>query len=80
MRHFIGFPWYVCELQTSKFGGSPLDFLDQTLMHDLSSTTEISFLIIVNASPSTHMSRKPISSTIACKHALASVIVGFEVF
>ncbi|MBA0846842.1 hypothetical protein Goshw_008170, partial [Gossypium schwendimanii] len=64
MHRFIGFPWYVFELQTSKLEGSPLDFLDQTSMHDLSSTAAISFLIAVNASLSTHMSWKPISSTI----------------
>ncbi|TYG98659.1 hypothetical protein E1A91_A10G126700v1 [Gossypium mustelinum] len=34
----------------------------------------VSFLMTVNASPSTHISRKPISSAMvtACKHAFAS--------
>ncbi|TYH62981.1 hypothetical protein ES332_D07G158700v1 [Gossypium tomentosum] len=82
MPRFIGFPWYMFELQTSKLGGSPLDFLDQTSMHDLSSTAAISFSITVNVSLSTHMSWKPISSAIvtAYKHALASAIVGSKIF
>ncbi|MBA0817733.1 hypothetical protein Gohar_022072 [Gossypium harknessii] len=42
----------------------------------------ISFLITVNISPSTDMSWKLISSTIiiAYKHALASAMVGSEIF
>ncbi|KAK5811333.1 NAD (P)H-quinone oxidoreductase subunit 5, chloroplastic [Gossypium arboreum] len=48
----------------------------------LLASLEFSFLITVSASPSTHISRKPISTAIvtACKHALASAIIGSEIF
>ncbi|KAB2053636.1 hypothetical protein ES319_A12G201400v1 [Gossypium barbadense] len=40
------------------------------------------FLMTVNSSPSTHISRKPISSAMvtACTHALASAVVGSVIF
>ncbi|XP_052879344.1 uncharacterized protein LOC108478102 [Gossypium arboreum] len=42
----------------------------------------VSFLMTVNSSPSTHISRKPISSAMvtACTHALASAVVGSVIF
>ncbi|KHG26917.1 hypothetical protein F383_02771 [Gossypium arboreum] len=52
------------------------------LILDLSSVARVSFLMTINASPSTHISRKPISfaMVIACKHAFALAVVGSVIF